>query len=170
MKKIEIELTELQEKFVEAFCGEALFNPIKAYEMAGYAHTTKPFASAMAVLNSKAVTHHIHLRLADMKTNYWLTEDIVLQRLWKEAIDEKRGSTHAARINALVWIGKHLGMWQEKVEEKDSKPVINITNYGVSEEEMKKKINNTPEVEEVKDEVNLPEGVQVINYSEKNTH
>ena len=44
------------------------------------------------------------------------------------------GSSQAARINALVWIGKHIGMWQEKQkEEADTRPIINITNYEIPE-------------------------------------
>lgn len=83
--KIEVmDLTELQEKFVEAFLGEAYFDPIKAYYAAGYADTYKPYSQAMSVLNSKAVLNAIHKRMADMSTKFWLSEDVVLQRLWKK--------------------------------------------------------------------------------------
>lgn len=168
--KIEVmDLTELQEKFVEAFLGEAYFNPIKAYYAAGYADTYKPYSQAMSVLNSKAVLNAIHKRMADMSTKFWLSEDVVLQRLWKEATDESRGSNQAARINALVWIGKHLGMWKEKAEEKDSQPIIKIVQYGINKEEFEKAIN-TKEVEEAEKEIELPEGVSVLNYSEDKVH
>ena len=72
----------------------------------------------------------------------------------------------AARINALVWIGKHIGMWQEKQEqEKDTKPTINIVQYGVSQKEAEKELNR-PEVVNKKDDVTLPEGVIITSYED----
>lgn len=170
-KHEELNLTELQEAFVDAFLGEALFDPLKAYNLAGYAESMKPYNEAMRVLRSKAVAHHIHKRLAEQDTDYWINESAVVQRLWKEAIDESRGSSQAARINALVWVGKHLGMWQDKKDsQEDKQPIIQITNYGLDKQKVEKELNR-PEVVEQKDKVSLPEGIVVANYAEEeNVH
>ena len=166
-KAQEYTLTELQDRFVESFLGDSLFDPVKAYYAAGYAESFKPYAEAMRILSSQAVVNAIHKRMAAMDTKFWLNEDAVIRRLWKEATDEGRGTSQAARINALVWIGKHIGMWQDKVEsQEDKQPIINITNYGLDEQRVKTELNR-PEVVEQKDKVALPEGVLVTDYSEK---
>ena len=168
-KGVSLELTELQENFVDAFLGECMFDPIKAYKAAGYADSSKIYVSAMKVLKSEAVKRAIHDRMKDMKTAWWLSEEVIVQELWKEAHDKDQGSSHSARINALVWIGKHLGMWQEKKEETEVKPTIVIQNYGAPKEDIEKEVNS-PEVVREKDKVSLPEGVQVLDYSKERKH
>lgn len=170
-KKIEdLQLTEMQSKFIDEFLGDCLFDPVKAYYAAGYAESFKPYAESMRILSSKVVIHHLHKRMAEMDTKFWLNEDAVIRRLWKEATDESRGTSQAARINALVWIGKHIGMWQEKVASQEEKqPIIQITNYGLDEQKVKTELNR-PEVVEQRDKVSLPEGVLVTDYSEEKVH
>lgn len=160
-------MTQLQERFVEAFLGEAYFDPIKAYELAGYAmNGYNKYTDSMKILHSDAVTREINQRMANKDTAYWISDNVIIKQLWKEATDYGDRSSQAARINALVWIGKHIGMWQEKQQEIDTKPVINITNYGVPEEEFKKRVSN-PEVEEQRNNVELPEGIIVQDYSQR---
>lgn len=163
-------MTQLQERFVEAFLGEAYFDPIKAYELAGYAmNGYNKYTDSMKILHSDAVTREINQRMANKDTAYWISDNVIIKQLWKEATDYGDRSSQAARINALVWIGKHIGMWQEKQQEIDTKPIINITNYGVPEEEFKKRASE-PEVEKEVENVKLPEGVQVLDYSEERKH
>lgn len=169
-KKYERQITEKQEAFVDNFLfGEKPFSPVHAYLEAGYAPNSNNYREAMKVLNSKAVIREINLRMADLNNDYWLNEKTIIQRLWQEATREGMGSSQAARINALVWIGKHLGMWKEKHEEKDTTPQIQIIQYGLKEEEVKKELNK-PEVVERKDEVELPEGVVLTDFSEDKVH
>lgn len=160
-------LTEKQEKFIEYFLGECHLDPIKAYDAAGYAHTYNKYSEAMKILNSDSVVREINQRMADKDTAYWINDNIIVKKLWEEATDYSERSTQAARINALVWIGKHIGMWQEKKEEeKDTRPVIQITNYGVPEEKFKEEASK-PEVEREIENVRLPEGVQILDYGDK---
>ena len=169
MAKGSLELTEKQELFVEAFLGECLFDPIKSYQAAGYSDTFQLYSSAQRVLKSEAVQHAIHARMKDMNTAWWINEEVVVQELWKEAHEKGRGASHAARINALVWIGKHLGMWQEKKEEeKDTRPNIQVINYGVPKEQLDKELSQ-PEVIAQKDKAELPEGVLLADYTDKGT-
>ena len=53
-------MTQLQERFVEAFLGEAYFDPIKAYELAGYAmNGYNKYTDSMKILHSDAVTERL---------------------------------------------------------------------------------------------------------------
>ena len=159
-------MTQLQERFVEAFLGEAYFDPIKAYELAGYNLTTyNKYTDSMKVLHSDAVTREINQRMADKDTAYWISDNVIIKQLWKEATDYGDRSSQAARINALVWIGKHIGMWQEKQkEEADTRPIINITTYEIPEKEFNTAINNPEVISEV-DKIELSEGIIVEDYS-----
>lgn len=166
MKKPIKPLTELQEKFVDAFLGDCHLDPIKAYDAAGYAHSMQKYTEAMKILNSKAVSREINKRMADKDTSFWINENLIIKKLWAEATDYGQKSSQAARINALVWIGKHIGMWQEKQEaEKDTRPVINITQYGVDQKKAEKELSR-PEVVKKKDDVTLPEGVIITSYED----
>ena len=159
-------MTQLQERFVEAFLGEAYFDPIKAYELAGYNLTTyNKYTDSMKVLHSDAVTREINQRMADKDIAYWISDNVIIKQLWKEATDYGDRSSQAARINALVWIGKHIGMWQEKQkEEADTRPIINITTYEIPEKEFNTAINNPEVISEV-DKIELSEGIIVEDYS-----
>lgn len=160
-------LTELQERFVDAFLSEeCMFDPIKAFDAAGYAYSMNKYSEAMKVLNSDAVVREINQRMAQLDTAYWINEQIIIKQLWKEAIDKGNNSTQSARINALVWIGKHIGMWQEKREEaKESQPTIKIVQYGIDQDKFKQEIE-TKEVEDTAKDISLPEGITVLNYND----
>ena len=159
-------MTQLQERFVEAFLGEAYFDPIKAYELAGYAmNGYNKYTDSMKILHSDAVTREINQRMANKDTAYWISDNVIIKQLWKEATDYGDRSSQAARINALVWIGKHIGMWQEKQkEEADTRPIINITTYEIPEKEFNTAINNPEVISEV-DKIELSEGIIVEDYS-----
>lgn len=169
-EKMNRPLTEKEELFVESFIGDGRFDPLKAYEAAGYSYTYKPYSEAMTILKRPAVIREITERIANPQGTPWINKGTIVQRLWEEATKEGRGSTHAGRINALVWIGKHLGMWQDKEAEKEKETSIQIIQYGVPEEKMKETIENIPEVEKKKDSVKLPEGVVVVDYNDGKTH
>lgn len=158
-------LTDLQEKFVDAFLGDCHLDPIKAYDEAGYAYSHNKYSEAMKVLNSETVSREINKRMADKDTSFWINENVVIKKLWAEATDYGSRSNQAARINALVWIGKHIGMWQEKTKEEDKAPQIQIIQYGIKEDQAEKELNK-PEVVSQKDKVSLPEGVVLTDFSE----
>lgn len=164
-------LTEKQEAFVDAFLSEEnLFNPIRAYLAAGYAPNANNYREAMKVLNKKVVVREINRRMGELDTAFWINEKVIVRKLWEEATREGMGSSQAARINALVWIGKHIGMWKEKSEERDTTPQIQIIQYGMDGEKVEKELNRK-EVVEQKDSVKLPEGVVLTSYSdEDNVH
>ncbi len=71
------------------------------------------------------------------------TEKEVLEGLLKEAREGTKGSD---RINAWVWLGKHIGMFKEKQEEKKSEAsniTYNIINYNDSKKKVEKKVEGS---------------------------
>ena len=156
-EKAKLSLTAAQEAFVSAFIEEAELDKNEAARIANAAVGTS--ITAPTFLKSEAVQKAIHLRM--VKSSLWLSEAAIIDRLFKEGMTANSAS---ARVNALVWVGKHLGMWQEK-EQEESQTVYNIVNYGTSEAEMAKVIEAKPEVESSIEQAVLPEGVAVLKYN-----
>lgn len=148
-------LSPLQEAFVSAFIGPAELDKTIAAKMASDEIGKKLLPSD--ALKVKKVQRAIHLRMN--ASTGWINEGTIIQKLYEEAVN---GNTAASRVNALVWIGKHIGMWQDKVE-KEAAPVYNIINYGDAKVDLPKVI----EAEKITDEqkqVALPEGVSLTTY------
>jgi hypothetical protein len=157
-------LTQKQEDFVDAFI-EYDFDPVKAYQAAGYFDNTGKWSyhKALETLSKPVVVQAIKERLTKSAPSHWMSEDIIIKKLWKEATDYSGKSSQPARINALVWIGKHFGMFQEKQKQEEKAAMINIVNYSIPREQVVKAIQ-TPEVLEAAQK--LPEGLLIQNYGE----
>lgn len=158
-RKDTFELTPLQERFVDYFCGECEFDAVVSMKRAGYKTSSNPYSASANILKSEAVKRAIHQRMHE--STFWMNEGVVIDRLFKEGMTANSAS---ARVNALVWVGKHLGMWQEKTAE-DNQITYNIVNYGTSEEDMVKTIESKPEVETNLEKAILPEGIALVSYS-----
>ncbi len=63
-------------------------------------------------------------RLNGLSEHTGLTSDDVLRELWRIATTATSGHT---RVAALVWVGKHLGMFRQNVQVSRELPVIRIT-------------------------------------------
>ncbi len=74
-----------------------------------------------------SVKFHISLGLQERAEAIALTPEIILEKLFKEAVREGPGSNHAARIQALTQLGKHLGLFEEKKD--NNSHTFNIINY-----------------------------------------
>jgi hypothetical protein len=105
------------------------------------------------------VKFHISLKLQEQAEALSLTPDIIISQLYKEATREGNGSNHAARIQALQILGKHLGLFTEK--KADVSHTIQIINYGGE-------VLLSNEVEQVEEEIeetySLPDGIEIENY------
>ena len=55
-----------------------------------------------------------------------LTQDMVITGLLNEAKCEGEGSSHSARVSAWAHLGKHLGMFKEKLELDVADPVAEL--------------------------------------------
>ncbi len=58
-----------------------------------------------------------------------LTQDAVVQGLLKEAEFKGEGSSPAARVSAWAQIGRHLGMFKDKIA-VDGKFTVNVVRFG----------------------------------------
>jgi len=157
-KTNEFDLTDQEELFVAAFLEDSKFDPIYALSQGYPKSNYRKYAGAMKIMSRPQVRRAIHTRMNE--STFWISEGAIIDRLWKEGTEAK---TASARVNALVWVGKHLGMWQEK-ESEESKTIYNIINYATAEDTMVKTI----EQEDVSPDklAPLPEGVAVLSFKE----
>jgi phage terminase small subunit len=110
-------LTPKQQRFVEEYLID--LNATQAAIRAGYSSRTAKQQGQRLLTNadvSAAVTHARAVRSERVK----LTADDVLFGLHKEATLEGEGSSHSARVSAWGLIGKHLGMFKDKIEHSGS--------------------------------------------------
>ncbi len=134
----------------------------KAYE------AVKPGLKGYACYNNEdnqfsrreSLRYHIALGLQEKAEALTLNKDVILERLYKEALREGAGSNHAARIQALTQLGKHFGLFEDKKKEENY--TFNIINY-----------SSAPITHEVKEEVEVleeqsePLNVSFIDYREE---
>ena len=114
------------------------------------------------------VQFHIQLALQEKAEALSIDPDMIIERLYKEAIREDRTASHSARIQALTTLGKHLGLFQEK-KEKESH-TFNIIHYSSSPD---KKIEidsvdiDAPVSEDSLDKtsIDLEDMINITNYS-----
>jgi hypothetical protein len=105
------------------------------------------------------IRFHISLKLQEQAEALCLTPEVILTQLYKEATREGNGSNHAARIQALQILGKHLGMFVEK--KADVSHTIQIINYGPGEIEVKEQVES---IEDNSEEA-IPLNIIIEDYS-----
>jgi hypothetical protein len=88
------------------------------------------YAKDNSFLRKTNVSFHISLGLQEKAEALSLSPSLILEKLYKEAVREGPGSNHAARIQALTQLGKHLGLFEEKKQETSH--TFNIINYSSS--------------------------------------
>lgn len=131
------ELNPQEELFVEAYIVN--FDELEAFNAAKYS-APSPKKYALQILDrprvQKAISERVHQVVEDMGIN----ESQVVAGLLREANNVSKGSTQTARINAWVWLGKHIGMFAEAKasgKEVSSGPTYNIINYSNSNSTIK---------------------------------
>ena len=132
----------------------------KAYEalkpgLASY----KSYSSDNQFSRRDSVKFHIALGLQEKAEAYSLSPELILEKLWKEALREGAGSNHAARIQALTQLGKHLGLFEEKKE--NNSHTFNIINYS---SEASTPIQIEEKIEEVLEE--QLDNINIISYKD----
>lgn len=109
---------------------------------------------------SDAVQYHIKKSMVNKMEALELTGDKVLDLLLQEATRLGNGSSPTARVQALTLLGKQLGLFEEKKDEKDN-VTFNIVNYSGD--------LPTKQVEEKKEEVlesKLPDNIKIESFEE----
>ena len=103
----------------------------------------------------EAVQYHINKRAIKRSQSMQLDGDTVMDLLLQEATRLGNGSSPTARVQALTLLGKQLGLFEEKKDEKDN-VTFNIVSYG----------DATPlKVEKVEEKVIEPELIETPGLS-----
>ena len=107
-----------QERFVVEYL-KTTENETDAAIRAGYSPKTATAQASRLLTNvnvKKAIDEAQSETRERMKEGVGLTIDMVVQGLLKEAQDYAEGSTQSARVSAWAHLGKHLGMFKDKIE------------------------------------------------------
>ena len=119
-------LTIKQERFVEEYLID--LNATQAAIRAGYSVKTAQEQSSR-LLSNVIIQNAVQSARNAMSERALVTQEMVVKGLLKEAEYMDEGSTQGARVSAWAHLGKHLGMFTEKVELSgdQNKPVrVNI--------------------------------------------
>ena len=106
-----------------AFVAEYLIdlNATQAAIRAGYSpHTANPQASRL--LSKVTIQDAVHEGFITRSLRTNVNQDFVLERLKVESHGDGEDTTSAARIRATELIGKHLGMFTDKVQVENVGP------------------------------------------------
>ena len=113
-------LTPKQQRFVEEYLID--LNATQAAIRAGYSEkTAKEIGSEN--LTKPNIAKAIQEAQESLSNKTQLTVDMVVNGLLKEAQDYAEGSTQSARVSAWAHLGKHLGMFKDKLEHDISDPL-----------------------------------------------
>ena len=107
-----------QERFVVEYL-KTPENATDAAIRAGYSPKTATAQASRLLTNvnvKKAIDEAQNETRERVKEEVGLTIDMVVQGLLKEAQDYAEGSTQSARVSAWAHLGKHLGMFKDKIE------------------------------------------------------
>lgn len=113
-------LTPKQAAFVREYLVD--LNATQAAIRAGYSPRTAR-AQGHRLLTDADIAAAIEAAQAERAERLQLTADDVLKGLYAEATYDGEGSSHSARVQAWAHIGKHLGMFTDKVETSGSQRI-----------------------------------------------
>ena len=106
-------LTPKQQRFVEEYLID--LNATQAAIRAGYSEKTAQEIGSEN-LSKPMVAKAIAEAQEKLSNKAQVTVEMVVQGLLNEAKDLSEGSTQSARVSAWAHLGKHLGMFKDKVE------------------------------------------------------
>lgn len=115
-------LTPKQQRFVEEYLID--LNATQAAIRAGYSEKTAAVIGAENLIKPN-IAKAIQEAQEKLSNKAQVTVEMVVQGLLNEAKDLSEGSTQSARVSAWAHLGKHLGMFKDKIEHtgKDGGPI-----------------------------------------------
>ena len=115
-------LTPKQQRFVDEYLID--LNATQAAIRSGYSEKTAQEIGSEN-LSKPMVAKAIAEAQEKLSNKAQVTVEMVVQGLLNEAKDLSEGSTQSARVSAWAHLGKHLGMFKDKVEHtgKDGGPI-----------------------------------------------
>lgn len=109
----DLPLTDKQRVFVDEYLID--MNGTRAAIRAGYSEkSAREIASQN--LTKLNIQKAIEIAFSERKARTLVTQDDVINGLLDEAKNKDDGSSHSARVASWAHLGKHLGMFTEKVE------------------------------------------------------
>lgn len=106
-------LTDKQQIFVNEYLID--LNATKAAVRAGYSEKTA-YSIGSENLRKPEIQKAIEKAFNERKARVLVTQDDVVNGLLDEAKNKDEGASHSARVSAWAHLGKHLGMFTDKVE------------------------------------------------------
>ena len=113
-------LTPKQQRFVEEYLID--LNATQAAIRAGYSEKTAQEIGSEN-LSKPMVAKAIAEAQEKLSNKAQVTVEMVVQGLLNEAKDISEGSAQSARVSAWAHLGKHLGMFKDKIEHDVSDPL-----------------------------------------------
>ena len=113
-------LTPKQQRFVEEYLID--LNATQSAIRAGYSEKTAQEIGSEN-LSKPMVAKAIAEAQEKLSNKAQVTVEMVVQGLLNEAKDLSEGSTQSARVAAWAHLGKHLGMFKDKLEHDISDPL-----------------------------------------------
>lgn len=108
-----MKLTEKQKRFVEEYLID--LNATQAAIRAGYSENSA-MEQGYQLLQKTSVQHAIQQAQSKRAKRTEISQDDVIKGLMLEATREGEGSSHSARVSAWSLLGKHLGMFKDRVD------------------------------------------------------
>ncbi len=118
-------LTPKQQRFVEEYLID--LNATQAAIRAGYSEKTA-YSVGHENLKKPEIQKAIQEAQEILSNKTQLTVDMVVNGLLKEAQDYAEGSTQSARVSAWAHLGKHLGMFKDKIEHSGKIEISDISD------------------------------------------
>lgn len=106
-------LTPKQQRFVEEYLID--LNATQSAIRAGYSERTANEQGSRLLANV-SISEAIAEAQEKLSNKAQVTVEMVVNGLLKEAQDYAEGSTQSARVSAWAHLGKHLGMFKDKIE------------------------------------------------------
>src|SRR5690606_33221318 len=111
-------------------------NATQAAIRAGYSEKTAKVIAAQN-LSKLNVQEAIEDARKEVSEKALITTEMVVKGLLKEAQDNSEGSTQSARVSAWAHLGKHLGMFKDKIEHSGG---LELEVKKISDDELDKRI------------------------------
>lgn len=118
-------LTPKQQRFVEEYLID--LNATQSAIRAGYSEKTA-YSVGHENLKKPEIQKAIEEAKKQISKRTELTVDMVVNGLLKEAQDYAEGSTQSARVSAWAHLGKHLGMFKDKIEHSGKIEISDISD------------------------------------------
>lgn len=120
-------LTPKQQRFVDEYLID--LNATQAAIRAGY-RKKAAYAMGRENLHKPQIAEEIARRQAELADQAGVTVAEIVAMLKVEAKRVDDGASHSARVRAIELLGKHIGMFKDRLEVSGTVPVVIIPDNG----------------------------------------